>query len=235
MRPVIVLCGGRGERLRPVIDDRPKVLAPVGSSLFLGYVLERLLRQGAERIVLSTGYRAGMIADYVAAHPEWSERVSCVAEAEALGTGGALRFALDQAQLDGEFFALNGDTWFDGELAELAALHESAQARATLSLVAVEDAARYGRVAFDEQSSEITGFLEKDARGGPAWINAGQYLLSAELFEQLDPGRAYSLERDILPQWIGHGLYAKVYERASFLDIGTPEDYARAERLLSEP
>lgn len=235
MRPVIVLCGGRGERLRSVVDDRPKVLAPVGSSLFLGHLLERLLREGAERIVLSTGYRAEMISEYVDAHAPWREQIVCIAEPEPLGTGGALRFALDQLGLEGEFFALNGDTWFDGSLRELAELHESRAAKATLSLVAVEDSSRFGRVEFDEETAVIEQFREKDGREGPAWINAGQYLLSSELLEEVESGRNCSLEREILPRWIGRGLYAKMYERARFLDIGTPEDYARAEQMLSDP
>jgi NDP-sugar pyrophosphorylase family protein len=229
MMPAIVLCGGRGERLRPVLADRPKVLAPVRDVAFLGYVIERLLREGVTQIVLSTGYKANMVAEYVEAHPEWAQSVSCVAESDPLGTGGALAFAARSSEIKGEFFALNGDTWFDGELEELEYAHRRSSAVGTLSLAAVQDASRYGRVEVDEADGRVLRIVEKGRAAGAAWINAGQYVLNTSMFRLKG---AFSLEYDILPHYIGRGLYGKLYTHASFLDIGTPEDYARAEELL---
>ena len=229
MMPVIVLCGGRGERLRPVLGERPKVLAPVHNVAFLSYVIERLLREEVDQIVLSTGYKAPMVAEYVEAHPEWADVVRCIAEPEALGTGGGLAFAARSVGLDGEFFALNGDTWFDGALAELELQHRRSGAVGTLSLTAVQNSTRYGRVEVDEADGRVLRLVEKSGAGGAAWINAGQYLLHTSMFKLKG---AFSLEHDILPRYIGKGLFAKIYTHASFLDIGTPEDYARAEELL---
>lgn len=232
MKPVVVLCGGKGERLRPVLADRPKVLAPIAGSVFLGRVLERLVDEGATQIVLSTGYKADMVAEYVAAHPEWTQLVSCVAEREPLGTGGGLAFAARTAQIKGEFFALNGDTWFDGALDELEQEHRRSGAVGTISLVPVADATRYGRVEVDEADGRVLRFVEKSAAAGAAWINAGQYLLHTSMLKLKG---SFSLEREILPRYVGKGLCAKLYAHATFLDIGTPEDYARAETLLKEP
>jgi NDP-sugar pyrophosphorylase family protein len=231
MKPVIVLCGGKGERLRSMVSDRPKALAPVGDSVFLGHLLGRLLGEGATQIVLSTGYKADQIAEYVQAHRVWETTVSCIAERDPLGTGGALAFAAARAGIKGEFLALNGDTWFDGALDELEQEHNRNAAVGTISLVAVADATRYGRVEVDEADGRVLRFVEKSGAIGPAWVNAGQYLLNTSMLRLKGN---FSLERDILPRYVGKGLHAKLYTHATFLDIGTPEDYARAESLLRE-
>jgi NDP-sugar pyrophosphorylase family protein len=232
MSTVIVLCGGKGERLRSVVSDRPKVLADVGGVAFLGHVLERLVRDGATKIVLSTGYRAEMVAEYVTSRQDWGADILCVAEADPLGTGGAIRHAAKKAHVEGPFFALNGDTWFDGSLSALAQFHQKHGARFTVALVAVEDSSRYGQVRFDDESGKLLEFIEKREGSGPGWINAGLYHIEADVLEELPAGKACSLEREIFPKLIGHGLHALAFERASFLDIGMPEDLAQAASLL---
>jgi NDP-sugar pyrophosphorylase family protein len=234
MRPVLILCGGKGERLRAVIDDRPKVLADISGACFLGLLLDRLIENGAREILLSTGYKAGMIEDYVSEHGEWGARVRTIAEESPLGTAGAIRFASSRFEADASFFVLNGDTWFDADLASLSDHHESSDAAATIALAAVEDASRYGRVEFDDGSGAVTSFQEKRENAGPAWINGGIYLLEPTVLAGLKPGQPCSLERDIFPALIGNGLYALPFDHASFLDIGTPADYARAQTLLGE-
>ena len=232
MRQAIVLCGGRGERLRSVVDDRPKVLATVNGVAFLGFVLERLVDAGMQRIVLSTGYLASMIADYVEARGDWGAELICIEESAPLGTGGALLYAAHRAGIDGPFLALNGDTWFDGDLASLDRCHQASGFSATLSLCAVEDASRYGAVVFDEDEQRVLEFREKDAGVGAAWINAGQYMLETKIFAGRSPGQSFSLERDVLPGQIAAGVGVVAYDHANFLDIGTPEDYARAAQLF---
>ena len=234
MRPVLVLCGGKGERLREVVDDRPKVLADIGGACFLGLLLERLVDDGAREIILSTGYRSDMIEEFVAARAEWGARVSCIAEETPLGTAGAIRFASSRFEPDASFFVLNGDTWFDADLSEIASRHEASSAVATIALAAVEDASRYGRVEFDAGTGAVTSFLEKRENAGPAWINGGIYLLEPGVLAGLVPGQPCSLEREIFPKLIGKGLHGVLFEDASFLDIGTPDDYARAQKLLGE-
>jgi NDP-sugar pyrophosphorylase family protein len=219
MRPVLILCGGKGERLRAVIDDRPKVLADIGGTCFLGLLLER---------------KAWMIEDYLSEHGEWGARVRTLAEETPLGTAGAIRFASSRFEPDESFFVLNGDTWFDADLSHLSDHHESSGAAATIALAAVEDASRYGRVEFDTETGAVTSFYEKHENAGPAWINGGIYLIEPGVLAGLKPGQSGSLERDVFPKLIGNGLYALPFDHASFLDIGTPDDYARAQTLLGE-
>jgi mannose-1-phosphate guanylyltransferase len=231
--PAVVLCGGFGTRLRPAVDDRPKVLAPVEGRPFLDYLLARLARQGCTDVVLSTGYLGEMVEAFAGDGAAWGLRVRYAHEPAPLGTGGALRFAADSCGLQQPFVAMNGDTLFTGSLARLTAFHAAQPgARATLALVQVPDAARYGTVRTDAASGAVTAFVEKAAATGPAWINAGVYVLDPALLAAVPRGRNVSLERDVFPAWIGKGLSGCPFPDAAFLDIGTPEDYARAAALL---
>jgi NDP-sugar pyrophosphorylase family protein len=232
MSAVVVLCGGKGERLRKAVSDRPKVLAEVGGTAFLGYVLERLVRDGATEIVLSTGYRAEMVAEYVTSRNDWGIDLRCVAEPQPLGTAGAIRYAVDATGIEGRFFVLNGDTWFDGSLVELAEFHRQSGARLSMALVAVQESSRYGQVHFDDTSGELLDFVEKGEQTGSGWINAGLYLVEPDVLAHVPEGRNCSLEREIFPQLVGNGLYAMAFDRATFLDIGTPEDLLLAEEIL---
>lgn len=231
---VVVLCGGLGTRLRGVVDDRPKALAPVGGKPFLGHLLDHLRQQGITDVVLSTGYLGDMVAAYAGDGSRWDLHVQCIREPEPLGTGGALRLVVAEVALREPFLALNGDTFFSGSLPHLVAFHhERPGARATLALVQVERGNRYGTVQADPGTGVVEAFLEKQAvAAGPAWINAGAYVLDPVLLTLIPPGRNVSLERDVFPRWIGRGLYACRFPEATFLDIGTPEDYARAADVL---
>ena len=231
--PIVVLCGGLGTRLRTAVADRPKVLADVAGLPFLAHLLDRLAAQGAQRIVLSAGYRADQIVAFLNAAPAPGLDVTLVAETEPLGTGGALRFARDASRLVGPFLALNGDTFFSGDLAHLASARGDAPV--ALAVVRVPDVRRYGSVQFDEAAgaagAPVTAFEEK-GRTGSGWINAGAYALSADSLDVLAPGQPASFEREVLVGLTGQAR-AVPYPAATFLDIGTPDDYARAARFLT--
>lgn len=231
MLPVVILCGGLGTRLRPAVSDRPKVLAPVAGEPFLGHLLAHLERQGVQEVVLSTGYLGEQIAEYAGNGAHWDLRIRYAEEPEPLGTGGALRFAAKTARLDEAFIAMNGDTFFSGNLKWLIEAHETREAVATLALVEVEEDTRYGTVETDETGA-VTAFWEKEAaRTAPAWINAGVYVLGPALIAMIPEGKV-SLERDVFPRFVGRGLYGSAFPDADFLDIGTPEDYGRAATVL---
>ncbi|HYE57695.1 MAG TPA: sugar phosphate nucleotidyltransferase, partial [Rhodothermales bacterium] len=180
--PAVVLCGGLGTRLRTVVSDRPKVLAEVGGVPFLTLLLRHLQGAGVARVILSAGYRADQIEAYVRTDAPGRLTVEVVAEPEPLGTGGALRLAAHAAGLRTPFLALNGDTFCDADLAALVAAHKARpDALATLALVRVPDAARYGTVAFDPDTHRVAAFAEKQP-GRAAWVNAGVYVLDPAVF-----------------------------------------------------
>ncbi len=233
MMPVVVLCGGLATRLHGIGETRPKALAEVSGKAFLHYLLADLKRQGIADVILSTGHLSHMIEEFAGDGSQWGLRLRQVAEPRPLGTGGALRFVTDFLNLDEPIFALNGDTFFSGLLEHLATRHRSrGDAAASIALVKVADASRYGTVNMGLNDDRVRSFSEKSGESGPAWINAGAYVLEPSLLASIDLNAKVSIERDVFPQWVGRGLYGCTFPDAAFVDIGTPEDLARAPEML---
>lgn len=229
---VVVLAGGLGTRIRGVLGDTPKVLAPINGRPFLDHLLDHLATLGAGRAVLSLGVGAKMVMDHLAAGPT-PLPVLCVVEPAPLGTGGAVRHAM--ASLRGDpVMVMNGDTWLEADFAAFLADHDRAAKPVSVLCVAVDDISRYGTVEVSADGT-VTRFAEKDPeRTGGGLINGGALLLSARALERLAGGTGPSLERDFLaelpPGWI-NGWRA---EGAGFIDIGTPDSLAQAGGVLPQ-
>jgi D-glycero-alpha-D-manno-heptose 1-phosphate guanylyltransferase len=226
-----ILVGGLGTRLRSVLPDLPKPLAEVNGRPFLSYLLDQLDAANIREVVFCTGYRAEQIETTFGNHyKRASLRYS--QEPMSLGTGGALRLALPLLNSD-PVLVMNGDSMCRCDLQAFLNWHLSKQAEAALLLAQVNDVSRFGRVNVNDEGV-VTEFIEKDpSNTAPGWINAGIYLLSQKLISQIPPEQPVSLEREVFPNWIGHGLYA--YQGTThFIDIGTPESYQLASHFLSE-
>lgn len=236
MIPVVILCGGLGTRLRAVVEEKPKVLAPVAGRPFLEYVIGHLRSQGlGGDIWLSTGYLADQVAAFAESLDTPDQRVRCIAESEPLGTGGALRYAAEQAGIEGPFLAMNGDTWFDAPLRTLASdCLVRKPGEWVVALTSMRHADRYGTVSFDEGTRQIRAFNEKHPIGEtPEWINAGVYLAWSQNLADAPFHGKFSLETDVFPVLLRGGLlFARPFPRSTFLDIGIPVDYAKAEAIL---
>lgn len=222
---VAVLAGGLGTRLRTVLDDRPKILAPVSGRPFLDHLLEALAAVGATRVVFCLGH----MADQVIAHLQGGAlplAVDWVVEPAPLGTAGALRFVRPKLR-GSRVLVINGDTWLGFDLTELVARFDAGSAAGALVYTEVPDVSRYGRLELDADGY-VAAFREKDpARGGPGIINGGVYLLSATLLDQLAAGGAASLEQDFLEK-LPPGSLMAYRAGGPFIDIGTPESLAGA-------
>lgn len=229
---VAILAGGLGTRLRAAVADKPKVLAPVSGKPFLAYLLDHLDRCGFRRVVLCTGYRHEQVeAEFGASYRDL--QIAYSVETAPLGTGGAVRKALDHLQSD-PVLVLNGDSFCPFDLGLFLSWHRAQKGQASLSLVSVPDAARFGRVQVKPDNA-IERFEEKDPTATcPAWINAGVYLLSRGLIESMPVDQAISLERDVFPAAIEAGGLNGYRVEAPFLDIGTPESFALAEAFLGD-
>ena len=223
----VVLVGGRGSRLGGLTETTPKPLLPVGDRPFLDHLLGEIARHGIAEIVLLCGYRAEALRARYAGARINGARVRCLVEPQPLGTGGALAFARREGVLGPEVFVFNGDSLFDVNLHDLALGRAEAES-AAVALRRVADTGRYGHVAMD--GTRITGWAEKTG-GGPVEINGGVYLLSTRALDRL-PGGASSLERDLFPALAREGrLAGRIYD-GFFIDIGVPEDLARAQRAV---
>jgi NDP-sugar pyrophosphorylase family protein len=224
-----VLAGGLGTRLKPRFGDTPKPLAPLGGQPFLVRQLAVLASHRITRAVILAGHGAdalqselGMSASGVSL--EWS------VEAEPLGTGGALKLA--ERFVEGPVLVVNGDTLADGDPWAVEQDRWEHGALGAVALYEVPDARARGRVEA-AGDGRIERFVEKDdAWTGPAWVNGGVYAFSSRFWRQLPVG-ASSLERDILPGLATRGLLHGRRCAGRFWDIGTPEDFERAERELA--
>lgn len=222
----IVLAGGLGTRLRPVVPGVPKPLALVAGRPFLAWQLDMLEAQGVRRVLMATCYGADLIRRELGTH--WGEmRLKYVTESEPLGTGGALRNALPLMQ-DPTVLALNGDTYLALNLARMCAAHAVLSARVSVAVCQVPDAARFGRVELD--AGRISAFRATGSPG-PGLINAGAYLVQRHLLADTPTG-AFSFERDFLEPRIATLRPAAFRVDGPFIDIGTPEDYARAQVMF---
>lgn len=221
VRQAVILAGGRGTRLGERTRMLPKPVIPVDGVPFLSYLVWNLARHGIREIVLSTGYLHEKLRAALGDGRELGVRLTYAREREPLGTGGGVRNCLHL--LDEAFLVLNGDSIFDINYLDFAA---GAQDRPRIALRRVEDASRFGTVR--HRSGRVVEFREKGA-DGPGAINGGIYLLTRALVREL-PGGAVSLERDVFPELASLGqLFCKEYS-GFFIDIGVPEDLARAQK-----
>jgi D,D-heptose 1,7-bisphosphate phosphatase len=233
IRQAAILCGGRGTRLGPIAADTPKPLLPVGDSPFLDVLVFELARHGIKKILLLAGFHARKIIEYAESTPlkaRFGLEIGVSVEPQPAGTGGALWQA--RYKLDDRFFLLNGDSWFDLNLLALAGpAVKDASTAGIIALRRVEDAARFGVV--DVSGDRIVGFAERPAQPGSGLISGGVYALRrAPLFAGLEPD--CSLERDVFPRLAQASRLLGVACDGYFVDIGVPDDLARARREVPE-
>lgn len=230
----IILAGGLGTRLRSVVPDLPKPMAPVNGRPFLSHLMDYWLEQGIRRFVLSVGYKSHAVRDFYGDSYRHAE-ITYSVERNPLGTGGGLLLAMRELQDVEHFLALNGDTFFAVDLASCWRDHARAQADMTMALFDVADNDRYGGVAMDADGRIVS--LSASRSGSESRrVNGGMYLMRAGLFDGLaDAGQAYSLEDDLFPRLLqGGGKIIGHVSTGMFIDIGVPEDYRRASSLLAE-
>jgi NDP-sugar pyrophosphorylase family protein len=224
-----ILVGGLGTRLRSVLQDRPKPLAPVNDRPFVAYLLDQLAEANLDHVVLCTGYGAEQVRSALGDHYR-SLEIEYSQEPAALGTAGALQFAVPHFRSD-TVLVLNGDSHCDVNLNAFVDWHRQRQANASIVLTEVDDAGRFGSVETNPAGT-IVKFGEKLTTQASGWVNAGIYLIARQLIEEIPQARAVSLERDVFPTWIGRGFCGYRHDGV-FLDIGTPESYAQAAQLFA--
>lgn len=228
MLDAIILCGGRGTRLAPVIHDIPKPLAPVAGRPFLDYLLIQLAASGIVReVVLALGHLADRIVDHYQSHPPVIP-LRFIRESQSLDTGGALINAMTATSSD-PILAMNGDSFVGLDLAAQLSHHRNHRAEATVALIDVEDSGRYGRAEL--KGRRLVGFHEKQQNAGPGLVNAGVYILArSALARSLE---RCSFERDLLPDLILRGAVETMIACGPFTDIGLPETYAAAPAFIN--
>jgi D-glycero-alpha-D-manno-heptose 1-phosphate guanylyltransferase len=222
----VILAGGFGTRLRQVVPDLPKPMAPIAGRPFLEILLTALARKGFSRVVLSLGYLSEKVVAHFGGQFAGMELVYEI-EDTPLGTGGAIRQALERCKMD-HVFVFNGDTYLDVEAVDIE-LQWQAQHTPIIVARALSDTARYGRL--DVSDGRVLGFSEKGL-AGPGLINAGCYVLPKNMLEEFPCGQPFSLEVDFLSKAVTQQRFDVFVTKGHFIDIGIPEDFARAQTEL---
>lgn len=224
----IVLAGGFGTRLRKVVADVPKPMAPIDGRPFLAILLGCLARKGFKRVILSLGFMADKISGHFGNHFAGME-ITYVVEDQPMGTGGAIRLAMEQAIAD-HVFVFNGDTFLDLEVDQIEQQWTSNK-RPVIVAREVVDTARYGRLLTAE--GKVTGFTEKGV-AGPGLVNAGCYVLSRDQLSPFALGTPFSIEADYLALVSVKAEFDVFVTQGQFIDIGVPEDFLRAQIELAD-
>lgn len=241
----IILAGGLGTRLRSVIPDLPKCMAPIAGKPFLNYIIDDLQAKGFDRIILSLGYKHELIEKWLSTL-NTSAKISYIVENTPLGTGGAVKLALSRTAAEkgiggsttdaeeNEVFILNGDTFFSIDFGAMLAQHRKTGAEVTIALKEMADFDRFGAVDYDIQTNCIRSFAEKKYRL-LGMVNGGIYLINHDALASYP--ESFSLEQDYFEKIAPGGKlfgYSKDCHKY-FIDIGVPEDYAKAQADFSDP
>jgi D-glycero-alpha-D-manno-heptose 1-phosphate guanylyltransferase len=204
-------------------------MAPIHGKPFIHYVIDHLQQQGITQFIFALGYKHEYFLDYLQqVLPQGNYELSM--EEEPLGTGGAIRQACGFVQ-EPTVLVTNGDTLFKGDVRALAAVHQQQRAHCSLLLKPMQQFSRYGVVELNAQQ-QITCFKEKQYYES-GLINAGMYLLQTQSFLQEQLPEKFSFEKEYLEALYASRKMVGVVQDAYFIDIGIPEDYARAQAELA--
>jgi NDP-sugar pyrophosphorylase family protein len=226
----VILAGGFGTRIKHLLGDLPKPMAPVNGRPFVEWIVGYLTAQKIREVILSTGYQAETIEKHFQPQPAKNVRVNCVPEATPLGTAGGFLNAISGAKNSGAFLVLNGDSLAPAPLDGFFQSLDDPQISGAILGVRVPDASRFGTI-LQNANGDLTGFNEK--KPGAGIINAGIYLFRAATIEKFPCKSPLSFETEVFPSLISQGARVKVcVTDAPFLDIGTPESLPLAEEFI---
>jgi D-glycero-alpha-D-manno-heptose 1-phosphate guanylyltransferase len=222
-KEAIILAGGLGTRLRTVVSDVPKCMAPINGIPFIHFIITYLKKEGIKKFIFSVGYKSDNIVDYVSkTFPDLETQF--VTEDTPLGTGGAIKLACSKVK-SSDVFVLNGDTIFNINLKDFFEFHTSKKADFTVALKQMKDFSRYGSVEINKDCS-INAFHEKTfCKKG--FINGGIYVLNISTFINDPLSDVFSFESDFLEKNTGKKKFYGIGCEDYFIDIGIPEDYDR--------
>lgn len=222
--PVFIMAGGFGTRLKPLTDNCPKPMLPIGDKPILQHTIERMRKQGFRHFFISTHYLPEQIKDHFGDGSELDVNISYVHEEQPLGTGGALGL-LPPDIAEKPLILLNGDILTDLDFGHILESHEDKGADATMCLRELETSLAYGVVEVVE--GNVTGMMEK-----PTYrhlINTGMYVLSDACVKSVERGMRIDLP-SLLEQRIQAGCTVNAYTfYGKWIDIGQMTDYVRAQ------
>jgi len=243
----IILCGGLGKRLRPIISDKQKVLINIGNKAFIDILIDNLLLYGFKDIILCVGYKKEQVIDHFKNNSNYQNcNIMFSEENKPLGTGGALKNAISLIKSN-HFIVMNGDSISNINFREFFEYHKNKNALLSMAIVKSKTVQDYGSVTLDN-ISRITSFNEKinldqkildkefltkdKGLDKEFLINAGIYLMRKDIFSYMSEKNNFSLEYELFPNIVNKKCYGFVIDQ--FIDIGTPDRYEKASKSLGD-
>ncbi|GAB6189631.1 HAD-IIIA family hydrolase [Marinitoga arctica] len=235
IKQAVILAGGLGTRLKSVVKDIPKPMAPINDIPFLEYIIKILKENGFKKILLLTGYKSEIIENYFENGNKFGIKIEYSKEKEPVGTGGAIFNAWKK--IDDEFILINGDTFFDIQYEILFDFIKEKKSESLIALRFSENISRYGFVNINEDY-KIMEFIEKGhfpENRVDGYINGGIYYLKKEIIEKYYKKykeKKVSIEKEIFPELIKEKKLYGLPTGGKFIDIGIPEDYKKAQKII---
>ncbi len=220
-KPVIVLAGGLGSRLQPILKGLPKPLADINGKPFIYYLIKNLITQGFDHFIFSLCFESDKIIQYLKSNKNIlfkNCKFDYCTEPVPLGTGGAIAYILNNIKLPNNFFIVNADTLVNNGYDILNSYEDN-----VIGILKVDNCSRYGMV-YKNEYNIITKFEEKKNINETGFINIGVYKLNSSIFMNWN-GLPFSLENDLFPDLVKNNKLKGVEVKTDFIDIGIPEDY----------
>lgn len=234
VRQAVVMVGGKGTRLLPLTETRPKIILPVAGRPCLWYLLRSLARAGIEEVILACGYKSEQMRDAIGDGSDLGISIVYSYEDEPLGTGGAMKLVEDR--LDDVFVAANGDVFASIDVAAEISEHMESGASVTISLTPVENPCEFG-IARVMDDGRITEFKEKPKPEEvfSNLINAGVYVINRSVLDYVPKGEFFDFSKDLVPRLMADGYRVQGYQVSGiWMDVGRPHDLLGANLAVAE-
>lgn len=219
----VIMAGGEGKRLRPLTDSMPKPLLPINGTPLLDYLVRHCARNGADNIIVCTGYLAEKVAEHID-RQDYSTFIRESRETTPLGTAGPLLPIKNE--LEEEFFVLYGDVYTTADLRKMLEFHRQKKGDATL-LLHTSDHPQDSTVVTANNNNRITGFVEKPgSEKHGSLTSAALYVLNRDIVNFIDAGKTVDFAKDVFPKMLAMGKKLYGYTSEEFTrDMGTEERY----------
>ncbi|HJX45585.1 MAG TPA: sugar phosphate nucleotidyltransferase [Patescibacteria group bacterium] len=227
----LILAGGFGTKLKEVIHDRPKVMAPINGKPFLEHVISQLKNSGIEEIIISIGYLGDYISNYFGDGEDFGVDIKYSIEDYPLGTAGALKKA--EKYFNDTFLTLNGDTFLDTDLSRAEIFHKKRKGVASILIVKRKTSLETAHILL-RKDGKIKSYVEKPKLDQAGYVSSGYYICNLKIFDHIDPKKRLSLENDIFPVLAKKNLLYGYTIKEDFIDVGTPERYKEVISIFSK-
>ncbi len=233
-KTAIILAGGLGTRLKSVVSDLPKPMAPVNGKPFIEIIMDYWINQGIQKFILSLCY---LNESFISYFGDFYKKIPIIYSIEEipLGTGGGLLHALNKINKNEQFLVINGDTYFDIDLYAMESFHFINNSDWTFALFNSSDNSRYTPFELSSNSHILKVNNSNEIKVSNFYSNGGIYLINNKnIFNGYKADSIKkSLETDIIPEMISNRKLFGYVSDGLFIDIGLPGDYIKAHSVLS--